>query len=138
CHRIEDKFDVRIALLSSTGMAVGALDPTDLHIEYVADDLRSLLHLPTSRVPAGRKDGGERDRWVDLLRSGITVLQAIQRPNSGTPRISLHSATVIDFEIVRIRSLRMCGNSKREAKKNASEVASAHWEIMADRQGASS
>ena len=124
---------MRIALLGSTGMAVGALDPTNLHIEYVAYDLRSLLHLPTSRVPAGSKDSGERDRWVDLLWSGITVLQAVQCLNPGTPGISLHPATVIDFEIVRIRSLRMCGNSKREAKENASELAFAHWEIMADR-----
>jgi hypothetical protein len=102
------------------------LDPTDLHIEYVAYDLGSLFYLPTSGVLAESKDGGERDRWVDLLGSGISVLQAVQCLNSGTPRIPLHPAAVIDFEIVRIRFLRVCGGSKAKAKKNASEVASAH------------
>ena len=123
CHRVEDKLDVRVALVGGPGVAVGGLDPADLHVGHVADDLRSLLHLPAPCVPAGSKDGGERDRWIDLLGSRITVLQAVQCLNAGTPGISLHPAAVIDFEIVRIRSLRVCGNSKREAKTNARKVA---------------
>ncbi len=69
-----------ITLLGSTGMTVGALDPTDLHVEYVAYDLGSLFYLPTSGVLAGSKHGGERDRWIDLLGSGISDLQAVQCP----------------------------------------------------------
>ena len=73
-HRVEDKLDVRIALLGSTRMTVGALDPTDFHIRYIADDLGPLLHLPSPHVPAGSQHGGERDRRVELLGSGVAVL----------------------------------------------------------------
>src|SRR5437870_8384459 len=120
----KDRFESRNPVdHGGTGMTVGAFDATNLHIKYVVDDLRSLLHLPTPRVTAGSKDGGERDRRVDLLGSGITVLQAVQCLNSETPGISLHPAAVIDFEIARIRSLRGCGNSKREAEANARDIA---------------
>jgi hypothetical protein len=95
--------------------------PPTFTSKNITDDLRSLFHLPTSGVPAGCKHGGDRDRRIDLLGSGVAVLQPIQCLNAGTLRVSLHPAAVIDFEIVRIRSLRVCENSKREAKKNASE-----------------
>jgi hypothetical protein len=54
-------------LFGSTGMAFGALNPTNLHIEYVADNHRCLLHLPTPRIFTGGNHGGERDGTRDFF-----------------------------------------------------------------------
>ena len=37
--------------------AIGGLDPTDLYIQPIARDLRSLLHLPAPTVTARSKHG---------------------------------------------------------------------------------
>jgi hypothetical protein len=103
-----------IALLGGACMAIRALDPADLYVEHIADNLCRLLHLPTPRIISGRNHGGERNRWVDLfgLRGDVTVLEAVQRLHRRTTRIRLYPTAVVVFEAIRSCSLRVRKDSK--------------------------
>jgi len=72
-HWVEDKLDMCIPLLNAARVAVRALDPTNLHVKYVAGDLRCLLHLPTPRVVVRSKHSGKRERRIDVFGLGSDV-----------------------------------------------------------------
>ena len=118
-----------VSLPNRAGMAVGALDPSNLHIKYVASNLCSLFYLPAPGVVVRSKDGGECDRRIDFfwLRCDVTILQTVQRPNSWTVRISFHAAAVVNVEVSRACCLCIRGGDKRKTESDDCDT-----EVMPD------